>query len=160
MKRFIFGSGLLLGCHLVDSGDIDLDQDNDGFIAIEDCDDQNPAIHPNATEVCDEIDNDCDGFIDGEDDSLEDGSTIYVDVDGDGYGAPGTESLSCSTNETHVTNGDDCDDTDAFIYPDAIEICDGIDSDCDGLPDANIVSTGNRNSSQSQMHCRMRRMVR
>lgn len=145
MKTSIFVSVLSLGCHLADSGDIVLDQDNDGFIAQEDCNDQDAAIHPNATELCDEIDNDCDGLIDSEDDSLEGGTTIYVDADDDGYGAPGTGSLSCSTEAALVTNDDDCDDVDAFIHPGALEICDGIDSDCDGAPDAHLVSTGNRN---------------
>ena len=145
MKCSIFVSSLILGCHLSDSGDIDLDQDNDGFIAQEDCDDQNAAIHPNATELCDEVDNDCDGLIDNEDDSLEGGTVVYLDMDGDGYGAEGTGYLSCSSESDNITNGDDCDDTDEFVHPSALEICDGIDSDCDGSPDTNLVSTGNRN---------------
>ena len=45
------------------------DVDEDGFYNDEDCDDDDPAINPDADEVCDdEVDNDCDGLIDAADD--------------------------------------------------------------------------------------------
>jgi hypothetical protein len=45
-----------------------VDADADGFVAEDDCDDTDPAINPNATEVCDDqVDNDCDGDVDGAD---------------------------------------------------------------------------------------------
>jgi hypothetical protein len=44
------------------------DDDGDGYDADEDCDDGDAAIHPGATEVCDdEADNDCDGAVDADD---------------------------------------------------------------------------------------------
>jgi hypothetical protein len=40
------------------------DRDGDGYLSYEDCDDNNPAVHPNAEERCDGLDNDCNGKID------------------------------------------------------------------------------------------------
>jgi len=101
-----------------------------------DCDDSDSAIHPAATEVCDGVDNDCDGFVDDADSSVVGQSTFYADDDGDGYGDPGDSSDSCSTPTGHVSDSTDCDDTDATINPAATEVCDGVDNDCDGLVDA------------------------
>jgi hypothetical protein len=40
------------------------DRDHDGYLSYEDCDDNNPAVHPGAPEKCDGLDNDCNGIID------------------------------------------------------------------------------------------------
>lgn len=63
--------------------------------------------------------------------------TIYADLDGDGYGDPGTEErrAPCTWTEGEVTNGDDCDDEDAARSPEAPEALDGVDNDCDGRLD-------------------------
>jgi hypothetical protein len=80
----------------------------------DDCDDTNPAIHPNAeeTDCADPTDYNCDG------------STGFADADADGWPA-------CQ----------DCDDSDAGENPDAVEICDESDDDCDGLVDEDVTTT-------------------
>ncbi|GJM36204.1 MAG: hypothetical protein DHS20C18_52050 [Saprospiraceae bacterium] len=102
-----------------------------GFVANNtDCDDTNGAIHPAATEVCDGVDNNCNGMID-------EGQliTFYADTDQDGFGDPESSLLACETPEGYVTNSTDCDDTNGAINPDAEEICDGFDNNCNGQTD-------------------------
>jgi hypothetical protein len=86
------------------------DNDGDGFSEAQgDCDDQNPQIHPLATEVVDGRDNNCDGKVD-------------ADLDGDGW----------------ATYEGDCDDTRATVNPMAKEVCDdGLDNNCNSYVDAN-----------------------
>ena len=92
----------------------------------DDCDDGNNTIYLGATENCDSLDNDCDGDVD------EDGETLYyLDADGDGYGDSNNSILSCANPSNYVTVGEDCDDIDPLINPNAIEICDGLDNNCD-----------------------------
>ena len=102
-----------------------------------DCDDLNEAVHPGGTEICnDGVDDDCDGLVDDEDDSVDTstGVAYYSDVDGDGFGDG--EVLACTPLEGLTTAGGDCNDTDDTIHPDAEEICaDGIDQNCNGGPD-------------------------
>ena len=58
---------------------------------------------------------------------------VYADADGDGFGDPDASSEECEVPEGYVVNGEDCDDGDAAVNPDATEILlDGIDQDCDG----------------------------
>ena len=104
------------------------DRDGDGFgagepVALEscarlpagaclpradDCDDGDPAVHPGASEWCDGVDNDCDGFVDE-----------GFDEDGDGV----------------TTCEGDCDDDNAMVFPGLEDLCDNLDNDCDGQID-------------------------
>ncbi len=107
------------------------DADNDGFPLQDDCDDTDPAVYPGAGEACDGKDNDCDGTVD-EGNQL---ALFHIDADGDGYGDAGEPVEACSAPPGHVADDTDCDDTDASIHPDAVEVCDGKDNDCDGTVD-------------------------
>jgi hypothetical protein len=75
-----------------------------------DCNDASVAVNPGATEVCNGIDDDCDGFIDNADPSVTGQATWYADVDGDGFGYGPSTGLSCTApNPGDVTNNtDDC----------------------------------------------------
>jgi len=58
----------------------------------------------------------------------------YADADGDGFGDPGNVVYACNPPQGYVDNGDDCNDADMSVHPGALEICDGLDNDCDGAP--------------------------
>jgi hypothetical protein len=108
-------------------GGSDVDVDGDGYPADEDCDDSDASVNAGAVEVCDGVDNDCDGETD---EGVTD--TFYEDADGDGYGDPGSVIDACSAPEGYVTSASDCDDANPEVYPSARELCDEIDNDCDG----------------------------
>lgn len=126
------------------------DQDGDGFgnsaEAVEhcapvadfvsqgdDCDDLNPQVYPQAPEVCDGLDQSCDGQAD---EGLP--TTLYFpDLDADGYGASGQGIASCKPLPSLITDGQDCLDSDASVHPNALEHCDGRDENCNGQLDEN-----------------------
>lgn len=104
----------------------------------DDCDDTTWAVSPVAAELCDGIDNDCDGEID-ESDAI-DAPPRYLDADADGYGVGDTVVRLCSVPAGYAAFAGDCDDTDAAISPAAAEYCDGIDNDCgEGIDEVSAV---------------------
>jgi hypothetical protein len=158
------------------------DVDGDGYAWCSDCDDTNALIYPGAVESCDGLDNDCSGSVPADEmDADADGSMICEgdcddadptldthDVDGDGY-----TSCDGDCNDYDATvipvdgDGDgfdpcdgDCDDSDADIHPDAEEICDGLDNDCDpttdemqdGDGDGFTICTGDCDDDDDQIH--------
>ncbi len=113
-----------------------------GYISdATDCDDSDSAVNPDAEELCDGVDNDCDSTID--EDDASDALTWYADDDGDSYGDPSSTTAACAEPSGYVSDGTDCDDTDANIYPGAEETSlDGVDSDCDGEDDVDVDGDG------------------
>lgn len=97
-----------------------------------DCDDTLAWIYPGAPETCDGFDEDCDGGIDEDLEFV----TWFLDADGDGFGNADIAETTCAPlGSQWSTDGRDCDDDDASINPGALDLCDGIDNDCTGLPD-------------------------
>lgn len=131
----------------------DDDMDGDGIQASLDCDDSNPEVNPAVTEKCDGLDNDCNGGVDDLEDKDKDGYSVCTDcndllysinpgatdlvgdgvdlncdgVDGEDRDADGFMSLA--------SGGDDCADLDPAVNPGAVEVCNGLDDNCDGAID-------------------------
>ncbi|MGA1841159.1 MAG: right-handed parallel beta-helix repeat-containing protein [bacterium] len=83
-------------------------------------------------EICDGIDNDCDGDVDEED--AIGCKTCYRDEDGDGYGLDGDTRCLCEPNGSgYSIQAGDCNDSDPDTHPGATELCDGKDNNCDGV---------------------------
>ncbi len=99
----------------------------------DDCDDGEASTHPGADEYCDGHDDDCDGTTD-EDDAV-DASTWYHDGDSDGFGDAADSTQACAAPAGHLADATDCDDADGSQNPDADEVCNGEDDDCDGTVD-------------------------
>jgi hypothetical protein len=63
----------------------------------------------------------------------------YVDADGDGFGDEATGVETCAQPANTVTVGGDCDDADSTVYPGAMELCDGIDNNCNSSIDEGLI---------------------
>jgi len=102
-----------------------------------DCDDWDREISPDAIEICDGIDNNCNYLVDDEDKNLDLStvSTWFIDSDSDGFGNSKKSILACEAPSDYVSDNTDCDDAEYFINPDAIEYCDKRDNDCNDLID-------------------------
>ena len=153
-----------------DDADADLNQDDadgDGFSTCDDdCDDSaltGAAANPDADEICDSIDNDCDTLVD---EDASDAQTFYADADEDGEGDASDSVEACEAPDGYVINSTDCDDADADLntadadtdgvstcdgdcddaaattYPGADETCDEVDNDCDTSIDEDATDFG------------------
>ncbi|MCG8406936.1 MAG: Ig-like domain-containing protein [Phycisphaerales bacterium] len=123
-----------------------LDSDGDGFgdpaVSIvdcsqpagyvgndEDCDDRDPEVNPDAQEICDGLDNDCNRQQD------EGGPQWYRDADGDGFGDPDDSLQQCDQPDGYVENDMDCNDACSECSPNGVEVSDGLDNDCNRVVD-------------------------
>ena len=111
------------------------DLDGDGFFdqaccngstCGRDCDDARAGTNPAVPEVCDELDNDCNGVVD--EGLLQ---SVFVDADRDLHGDAERPLMACPGIPGTSASSLDCDDTNPFINGPQVEISDGIDNDCD-----------------------------
>ena len=131
-------------------GASELDTDSDGYLACAECDDSEQTVFPNAPELCDGLDNDCNGAVppdefDGDGDGFracndcDDGEPVAYPgnpevcdgIDNDCNGTVPTSENDADGDGFRICEGD-CGDTQATVYPGATEICDNLDNDCDG----------------------------
>jgi hypothetical protein len=135
------------------AGTVCIDRDGDGYGAngdpscpngtAVDCNDRKASVNPGAVEVCDGVDNNCNGQID------ENGTnTYYKDADRDGYGDPSVSIQSCKKPRRYVTDNTDCNDSDRKVYPNAEEICDGKDNNCNVQIDEGVQKTYYRDADR------------
>jgi len=132
--------GLDNDCNGSIDDDIAFDSDADGQLSAalcpgvagaDDCDDDEITTYTGAPELCDGVDNNCNGQID----ESSTPSDWYPDIDGDGFGDPTqTPTSSCQDLSTqgysNQVGATDCDDGNNLINVLATEVCDGIDQDC------------------------------
>ena len=126
-----------------------LDNDNDGYGDIEqtlkslsgqrwitsrvcrkqaDCDDSNGQAFPNADELCNEIDDNCNGVVD---EATATGAfVVYADADADGFGSVLNVVPSCTqpiiessdgSSVIYVVDNTDCNDSDALVSPNGMK---------------------------------------
>jgi hypothetical protein len=101
-----------------------------------DCNDADSSVHPDASETCNGVDDNCSGVAD------EGVKTVFFhDGDGDGFGDSGATVQACSLPTGYALVGGDCDDSNSAIHPGATEICNGLDDDCNGENDEGVKTT-------------------
>ena len=113
-----------------------------------DCNDNNASIHPGATEICNGVDDNCNGEID-EGVKL----TFYRDADNDGYGNTTNTIQACTAPAGYTTDSTDCNDNNDTIHPGATEICNGVDDNCNGEVDEGINCGQDTCSCSNCMEC-------
>jgi hypothetical protein len=103
-----------------------------------DCNDANPTVKPGATELCNKVDDNCDGQVDN-------GiafTAYYPDGDGDGFGSESSlAESSCAPVPGKVANNADCNDANPGVKPGAPEQCNAQDDNCDGQLDEGLTFT-------------------
>ena len=116
-------------------------EEGSGFVAVDgDCDDGDAAVHPGASEICNDTDDDCDETVD--EDAL-DAPQWHPDADGDGRGDEGVAQVSCSAPDGWLADASDCDDRCPTCWTGAVEACgDELDNDCDGTDAGACALTG------------------
>jgi len=118
---------------VVDGCEIETEGPGQWVAQTGDCDDLDPEVNPDAEEICDDVDNDCDGSIDPS--TSTDATAWFADEDGDSYGDVDEYEIACEAPEGFVGDWSDCNDANPLVNPGETEVCDGVDNDCDGTAD-------------------------
>ncbi len=152
------GSVALRGNDCSAGGGGSFDADGDGFSwCASDCDDDRDDVSPGAAEVCDGVDNDCDGVTNEGTECFDDDGDGATEADGDcndadsAVGPDATEDYSngvdddCdgvvdhgqtdSDGDGYIEAAGDCNEGNGDIFPGAPELPNGLDDDCDGVVD-------------------------
>ena len=94
MRPFVVIAALMIvGCRTSALDPTNVDADGDDVIGMDDCNDSDATVFPGADELCDGIDNNCDGVVDLDTPNLPE---WFVDADEDGYGLDGSGVLALS----------------------------------------------------------------
>ena len=138
-----------------------VDLDNDTYTNLNDCDDNNPNINPDAAEIWyDGVDQNCDGADDFDQDgdgdrsvlyggtdcddlnpnTFNDAFLVYVDADDDGFGDDASAAFACVLEAGFSLSGGDCNDANSTIYPGAIGTGLNQDNDCNGIVEEDEVA--------------------
>lgn len=127
------------------------DGDDDGYAAEDDCDDRQSAVFPGAPEVCNQVDDDCDGDVD---EQPTDAEAWFLDADGDGYGSGEASVQACTPPPGYLGEGGDCDDDRGDTHPGATDApYDGIDQDCDAGDLRDVDGDGSDSSAVGGPDC-------
>lgn len=120
-----------------------VDTDADGYIDVSccnasscgrDCDDLDTDVNPSSPEVCNYVDDNCDGLLDADSDPLW--IRGFVDLDADGFGDANAPVDVCPQDLGDLVRiSGDCNTLASQVHPGAPEVCNGIDDDCDGAID-------------------------
>jgi len=106
-----------------------------------DCDDGQPTVYPGSAEVCDSLDNDCNGDVDDADANIDTSTftTWHLDDDGDTFGDPSIATTACAPPNGYVADGSDCDDSDTNTNPATLWYADS-DTDTYGDPNNSLAA--------------------
>jgi len=106
------------------------DAHNLRWICGSDCDDNRRETNPNQAEVCNSIDDNCDGAIDS---GVT--SAYFRDADLDGFGDANARIDQCFPPPGSSINANDCNDAVETTHPGQFEIANGVDDNCNGAID-------------------------
>ena len=114
-----------------------------------DCNDYNNLINPASNEICNNIDDNCNTEVD----EYLPVFTYFLDDDNDTYGNPLIDTTSCLYEMIgYVSDSTDCDDSNPLIYPEATEILNELDDNCNGVIDEGLVAIKNSNSFEFELY--------
>ncbi len=127
------GSCVVYPCEIISSmynKTCDPDDDNDGDPDITDCEPENPDVYNGAQELCDGVDNDCDGLTDEDFTNLGDVCNVGVG--------------ECERTGEYICSADKLStECNAVAGNPSEELCDGLDNDCDSQTDEDFTNLGN-----------------